>query len=234
MRWFLILLPVLFLANCSYEETTRETGHKGKARINPYLAAERFLAEYDYEVESKSGWPDLVDGDLSMVMLPASALSARSYVNDIDDWTRYGGHVVVLLNHGEAYHNDWNNSPFTAMAEEEELPEAFAAWLDELGVEIDFEGADDDSSTVAEKVDFQGVEYEVFMEAEAQPLSPAGERVMIRSIGYGEGRVTVVADARPFRNRWIGDYDHAALLLAMEEESPIYGSTAFEIGRAHV
>ena len=44
------------LTACDYTEVKREIGYKGKARINPWLAAERFAARYDREVRSLASW----------------------------------------------------------------------------------------------------------------------------------------------------------------------------------
>jgi hypothetical protein len=55
VAWFLI--AALLLAGCNSGPTRdREIGYKGKARLDAYLAAERFLERYDYTVESKP-WP---------------------------------------------------------------------------------------------------------------------------------------------------------------------------------
>jgi len=65
------------------------------------------------------------------------------------------------------------------------------------------------------------------MEARVCPENQKGKATMIRSLKHQEGRITFVADARPFRNRWIGDYDHAELFLALHDASPYEGTTAF-------
>ena len=44
MRIFWLMLAALCLTACDYTEVKREIGYKGKARINPWLAAERFVA----------------------------------------------------------------------------------------------------------------------------------------------------------------------------------------------
>lgn len=221
------MLPsLLFLASCSYEETTKETGYKGKARINPYLAAERFLEEFDYGVVNKPGWPDL-EGEISTVFIPVSALSARGYIDELDEWSSNGGHVVVLLSNGETYLNDWRTTLVGSFDREEDLAEPFVDWLDELGVVLDYSPGDDGKPLSADKVRFLGENFEVFMEANICPENQKGRATMIRSIEHQEGRITFVADARPFRNRWIGDYDHAELFLALHDASPYHGPTAF-------
>ena len=40
----LVMALALALTACEYTEVEREIGYKGKARINPWLAAERFVA----------------------------------------------------------------------------------------------------------------------------------------------------------------------------------------------
>jgi len=72
---------------------------------------------------------------------------------------------------------------------------------------------------VIESVTLEGDEFEVLMEG----WGTVGESG-IASRELGDGRVTVVSDARPLRNRYIGDHQHAALLLRLAELSP-YGST---------
>lgn len=226
MRWCFTLLSLLFFVSCSYEETTKETGYKGKARINPYLAAERFLVEFEFGVENKPGWPDL-ESDISTVLIPASSLSARGYIDDLDEWSLNGGHVVILMTNGEAYLNDWRTKLTGSFDAEEDLAEPFVDWLDELGVELDYSPGKKEKPLSVDKLKFQGEEFEVFMEAQVCPKDRKGKARMIHSIKRQEGRVTFVADARPFRNRWIGDYDHADLFLALNDASPYHGTTSF-------
>ncbi|MFC7335998.1 DUF4350 domain-containing protein [Haloferula chungangensis] len=226
MKWYTVLLSLLLLVGCSYEESTRETGHKGKARLNPYLAAERLLEEFDYGVENKAGWPDL-ESDISTMVIPVSALSARGYIDELDEWSLNGGHVIVLMNNGEAYLNDWRRTLLGSFDSEEDLSEPFVEWLNRLGVMFDYSPGEKGKPLSADKLTFLGEEYEVFMEARVCPEDRKGEPVMIHSMKRREGRITFVADARPFRNRWIGDYDHAELFLALHEASPYHGTTAF-------
>ena len=97
------LLPLvlsLLLAGCSgYTTRTRETGYKGKARIDAYLAATRFLQRHDYEVINKPGWPKL--SDVSMLIVPASVLSTDAYVREVKEWVADGGHLLCLVERAE-------------------------------------------------------------------------------------------------------------------------------------
>jgi len=215
MRGMLLCLVVL-LASCSYTETTREVGYKGRARVNPYLAAERFLEDFGYTVRNDPGWPDL-DDPLGMVVLPASILSADGYIEALEGWVDWGGHAVITLENGEGYINDWSTGGgFGAWSSEEE-PDAFDAWMERLGYTVEY-GEEVDSSTppkTGEFVRLGGRRYEVWMDSEARLKSKGGKGRMVISRNLGDGRLTIVSDARPFRNKYIGDYDHAELLKAL-------------------
>ena len=44
MKFLRLLMMALALTACDHTEVKREIGYKGKARVNPWLAAERFCA----------------------------------------------------------------------------------------------------------------------------------------------------------------------------------------------
>ena len=61
MKWFFSVI-LLLLVSCGedekYEEVEFDLGYKGAARVNPYLAAERFLKTGGWEVSSSRVWSD--------------------------------------------------------------------------------------------------------------------------------------------------------------------------------
>lgn len=219
MRWWLLVMACL-LANCTYVETTREVGHKGRARVNPYLAAERFLEDYGYRVRNDPGWPDL-DEPLGMVVLPASILSADGYIEALESWIEWGGHAVITLEHGEGYINDWDGGRRGGAWNDRETADAFDAWMKRLGYGVESEDLDASfkSPKAGEFVRLKGRRYEVWMESRSRITTQGGKGRTMVSRELGEGRLTLVNDARPFRNRYIGDYDHAELLLTLMELS---------------
>ena len=127
MRWWGVFV-VLLLAGCSFKEETKEVGHKGIARVNPYLAAQRFLREYGFVVREDRGWPEL-DYSLGMAMVPASVLSAEGYVADLSNWVEDGGHAVILLERGESHISDWNEGGSFGFWFEPEESDPLDRWI---------------------------------------------------------------------------------------------------------
>lgn len=217
-----VLALVVVLTGCGdYVEKIRDIGHKGRARLNPYLAAERLLAGAGNEVIQRPGWPDFDRDDPATVFVPASVLSAEGYVRTLGEWVERGGHAVVFLEGGEAYRNDWSDPVFRRV---EEFPEPCREWLEEAGFRLELGRARKSS---ADAVDYGSGSFEVFIESHQEVAAVAGESGQIASVGSGEGRITVLGHAAPFRNRWIGDHEHAALLLEVNEMSPYYGAVMF-------
>ncbi|MBK1882190.1 hypothetical protein JIN85_07180 [Luteolibacter pohnpeiensis] len=201
---------LLFLCGCEYKEVTVETGYKGKARVNPWLAAQRFSEAYADEVKSLSSWstPDWSD---AMCLVPATSLSNEGYTRPLEQWVREGGHLVVLVNYADGSTNDWS-----LYSNEVKLSDPLLEMLDRSGIELKPFG------NVAEAVDrvkFRGAQFEVAEDSTSVVSSNGGKAGYFASVPLESGRITVVTDARIFRNRWIGDKDHAALLKAMIDAS---------------
>ena len=205
MKWLIILLTALSLTACDYEEVKREIGYKGKARINPWLAAERFCGQYDGTVKSLASWTAPVTGD-AVWFVPASILTNESVTRRLERWVSDGGHLVVLVEHANTETNDW--SPYSI---EPELEPAVVHMLDRVGIELKV----DETTTKASKIRFKGHNYQVDASSAASVKVRGKKSGVLASTKSGEGRVTVLTDSRLFRNRWIGDKDHAALLEAL-------------------
>ena len=220
MRFLAAFLCLLFAGCGGYTTTRRETGYKGRAKLDAYLAAGRFLEHYGFDVISKPGWPDL-DADASMLIVPAEVISTEAYLREVGDWVRDGGHLLCLVEWGESYHDDWSTFHGSSGDDGEAVPEVLGKWLKNAGVELT---AGDGEKVSKERIRYAGESYEVFAESTAAIRGRNQTKRVFRQIEYGEGLVTVMTDARPFRNRYIGDHDHAALLLALAHASPYEGS----------
>ena len=221
MRLLWVLLCLL-LSGCggTYTTRTEETGYKGKAKLDAYLAAARFLERMDYKVINKPGWPDL--DEVSVMLVPSSVLSTDAYVREVKEWVRNGGHLICLVENAESYHDDWRSSVKFRFTQEEEIPKSLETWLASVGLTLSTAG----ERVEAKKLEVDGESYEVFVESAAGVQKGNRARRPMAQAKVGEGIVTVMTDARPFRNRYIGDNDHASLLLALVEMSPYGGSVA--------
>ena len=219
MRVVRILFAALLLAGCSSGPTReREVGYKGKARLDAYLAAERFLERYGYMVESKPGWPRL-DHDVAMVILPGSVLSTEAYVREMSAWISDGGHMVCLLDHAESHHDDW--SRFGGLRETEELSEPLTRWFEDCGIKVSYSNSDKPKADKPLSID--GEDFKVEAESVTGISIHGADTTVFGQLEYGSGLITVLTDARPLRNKYISDHDHAAFLLALTEESPLAG-----------
>jgi hypothetical protein len=105
---WLALLGLIFTA-CDYTEVEREIGYKGKARTNPWLAAEKFSEQYEGEVISLGSWKAPQAGE-AVWFTPASILSNESFTRSVEQWINEGGHLILLVEHANADTNDWSKS----------------------------------------------------------------------------------------------------------------------------
>lgn len=222
MKRFLALICLL-LAACGGPTTTRkvETGYRGKAKLDAYLAAARLLERMDYTVVNQPGWPRLQQ--VAVMLAPASVLSTNAAVREVEKWVEDGGHLICLVERAESYHDDWWQYGSGA-DRDEAIPEALDDWFKELRLQV---GDGENGKVTATELQVDGDDYEVAAESYYGVRDGEKDPTPFAQAEIGEGIVTVMMDARPFRNRYIGDSDHAELLLALVEMSPYWGDVAF-------
>ncbi len=219
MRFFMAGI-FLLLAGCDYEEVKTETGYKGKARVNPWLAAERFAKEKGYEVKSLPSWKNPGWED-SVVFMPAAILSNESFVRKMETWVTDGGHLVLLVDYAESERNDWRSVALW----ETRLEPAMVKFLKDARIDLKERGG---KTEVASQIMLAGTKYEVSAESRAMVrFSTRKKSGVFVTREYGGGRISVLTDARIFRSRWIGEKEHAALLAALIEISPNEGAVNF-------
>ncbi len=220
MRFFWVVLAALCLTACDYTEVKRETGYKGKARINPWLAAERFAARHDHEVRSLASWVAPDGGDI-VWFVPASVLNNQSYIRNVEEWVEDGGHLIVLVENADSETNDWSRS-----VSEPTLEPVLIRMLQRVGIELEA-GGFSKIEVKAAAVEFRGRSYQVDARSTSGVAAGDGKPGVFASVRSREGRLTVITDGRIFRNRWIGDHEHAALLAALIESSDYEGAVGF-------
>ena len=218
-RLLVMAAAALSLTACEYKEVVREIGYKGKARVNPWLAAERFTGRMGYETKSVISWtaPDSED---AVWMIPASVLGNESFIRQTGEWVRDGGHLILLVEHAEAETNDWSRDPPTPILE----PPLFSL-LEQAGLSL--KERDDVS---AESISLDDATFQVNAKSSFSVAPCEGKPGVFASVESGDGRLTVLTDGRLFRNRWIGENDNAALLDALIRITDTEGAVGFMRG----
>ncbi|NJR43083.1 MAG: hypothetical protein HC767_10920 [Akkermansiaceae bacterium] len=221
VKIFWLLFLSIFLTACNdYTEEEREIGYKGKARINPWLAAERFSQSYEGEVKSLGSWepPEMAD---SIYFIPASILSNESFTRRVESWVNDGGHLVLLIQYANAESSDWSEAE-----PEEKIEPVLINMLDRAGITLTTDGISTEAAS-ASQIDFNEESYQVNAKSRASVKTFDSEPGVFASVESGAGRISVLTDARLFRNRWIGDNEHAEFLDALIQASTYVGDISF-------
>ena len=221
-----LIFSLVALALCSCRRVTHKEiiGYQGPARQDPFLAAERFLQKERNGARVVNRLRDLKTHTGPLIA------SSQSFVNygDADtalEWAGDGGHLILLLEGAERWRNDWKESGFFEALKAHKPEAEETKLLEALG--ISGHGADADSfsahaesrtalvSRTALTAELAGKFKASGDAARADGIVGDKDEPALASFPLGSGRVTVLANAHPFRNRWIGEHDHAALLAAI-------------------
>lgn len=215
-------LWVLLLVSCEWETYEKEVGYRGPARVNPWLAAERFAGRMGYDVVSEKRWRKPREND-AIWFVPSAMLRTRSYAGPLEEWAKDGGHVVLLLDHASATRDDWAEHP--APYFELEIP--VREWFGRLGVKI-ITPPKSTGGTV--KI---GGEHYSTTAGFRKVIDPGdGKPVAVHTVRTGYGAVTLVGDAAFLRNRWLGEGENAAALAAILALKHDAGTVVFLRGNA--
>lgn len=201
----MISLLILTLSGCDTKYEEVDAGYKGPAKTNPWLAAERFLTSYGRTVEVLASWRKPGDSESTWI-IPAELISNATFAKQVDRWMSDGGHLICLIENAD-FRDDW-----TSWRPEVRIEPAFRNFLDDHRFKLEQPGG---SPADIKQVRHRGRAFDVEMKSSWQSAGPGGALEGLSTARVGNGRLTVVTDARPFRNRWIGDKQHAALLKAL-------------------
>lgn len=222
LRWIIVLLA-FSLASCEWETFEQEVGYKGAARVDPWLAAERFTVRSGHTVRAEKRWKSPA-ADEAVWFVPSVVIRTRSYARQLENWAANGGHVVLLVDRASAAYDDWaeHDEPLR------ELETPVADWLAGHTVKL---AAKRETKPVGEvalgKQTYRNTRsFLRLVDMGNGKMVPVGTKRIVR------GRLTVVGDASLFRNRWISDGDHAAILGAILKMSPRRGAVVFLRGDA--
>jgi len=212
-----------FLKNFEKREYEFSMGYQGEARVNPLLAAGRFLRRMGVPArelqphEWAKGPPPA--GAALLLATPRWTLDEKR-VQGLLDWVAEGGHLIVAARH------DSEDS-------EDETP-ASDALLTELGVGTlrYSDSATEEDATVAAEFDDGQPPLEVAFtprvrldsEEDYLHLAEDDTGAAVLHGTWGNGRITVLADVAPFHNAELVKHDHAAFLWRLVRLSPAEGT----------
>lgn len=210
----LLTFPIsLLVAGCKpsekveYEE--KISGYKGAAAINPWLAATRMLERMGLNTETRQSLGTM-PGVHATMFIPAESVASRGSAIQVLEWASNGGHLVVACSDTDRFRNDWRDAePFE--------PDYAMALLQELDVALATE-----DPALFNKITFQDGESATLQSTRrmalnirwhnADLLAGSEESAVLASFSYRLGRVTLLASAAPFRNRFIENSGNAAIL----------------------
>lgn len=277
-------LLCLLLPACDgkWVDETTELGHKGKARLQPFLAAQQLLERLGHEARQVHTLQEMPPPERSMLVVSAEGGMPEGRSRQLLQWVKRGGHLLYALE-GCAPANDWASlsggggiaALFSTHDEDPLLRElkikakggvkveqilGFMRQARESLKEKDAEGSespDDAEAKEAKPVEPDTLEEEEDHDEEdlvPEEIPHAVEGIVIGgqtfrldvpkihtlklsrklkkgefiagtpgaasvlSLHHGNGRVTVLTHARPLRNRWLDENDHAPWLAALLAE----------------
>lgn len=108
-----LLLLCGMLAGCKGEwvEETRELGHRGKARIDPFLATQRFMEKRGHITRRAPNLANLPPSRGGLVLTSAESGMPTGRAKPLLHWVSSGGHLIYALA-GTAPYNDWSAASF--------------------------------------------------------------------------------------------------------------------------
>lgn len=281
----LLIASVMLLSSCdgTWEDVTIPLGYKGKARTDPFLAAQELLIAEGHYTERLPTLKALPESGGGVIIISAEAGMPEARARQLLQWADDGGHLIYAMA-GCAPYNDWglfssgSTYGYTGNAERKDpILESMKVkmlgldtWLEKMMPEHllkrrkkkDGEKKDDaakdkkaeekkpapkaeepkkkdetkepekkprikepeDVPTQTDELKADGKTYKltfpsiVHLQLDRKLRSSewaAGKdgKHTALSLIHGLGRVTLLNHARPFRNRFIDDGDHAQLLV---------------------
>lgn len=221
-RFLFVLVAAFGLTACDYVEVEREVGYKGKARVNPWLAAERYASRRDREVKSVISWT-APEWDDAVWVIPATVLGNESFIRRMEEWVAEGGHLILLVEHADAETNDWSDH-----SDDPVIEAPLKRMLGDVDIILDTDSKGPDQKRT--KIRFQGESFNVDAVSKCSVTRKGRKPGVFASVASGEGRISVLTDGRLFRSRWIGDQDHAAFFDALIHATDYDGAVCFMRG----
>lgn len=205
------------LTGCSghWEKKEVTLGYKGEARRNPFLGGQRLLREKAFDTDVSRSIREMPT-DFDTVFVASEVLFSEGRTRFFLDWAREGGHLIFALEGGTALQNDWRFTPGEAIEDFGAEPVADSPLLAALDLSVNDRRKETELTYEGMVVEFPG-QTGLQMDTPRDDALVLGDPFAAAMIAlpYGSGQVTVLVDAHPLRNRYLGKHDHGDFLLAL-------------------
>jgi len=210
-----VLAGVLFASwFFTYHEKVFKTeyvGYSGEARVNDFLAAEMLITELGLEADSRA---KLVPTDWlpaqydTLVVNASEPISFGAELDALTAWVSSGGHLVLLPPQRDTEFADIILGYFGFVLEPLEIDET----EDDEQDDSDSEGEEETFDYIID-LDSTMVRIHPHDDVVASATLSDDDGLIVARREWGDGYVTIVANAWYFSNYNLDEYDHARLLM---------------------
>ena len=199
------LCALIILNGCSgsWVKEEIEIGYKGRAKIDPFLAASRFLTKLGIPSESHFALPQMPP-DNTLLITTASNFNSTVSLESISDWMHHGGHLICFLQRDQEG-STWKTS---------DLP--IELFLDFFELELNLSRKKD--ALLVTEVTYtpssgitQNYETDFYSHVQSKGYKEKDYSLHNR-FDYGQGSLTIWSTAAPFTNESLQKAQHALLL----------------------
>lgn len=231
-----------FQNNYAYKDVEQTTGYSAKARLNKFLAAEYYLQELNYEVESDSNRARLLELDTQAQIIFINSYGPKlspTHFSELIQWLENGGHLIFTvtnfqyapINDSEIFSNNngaGEDAYNDAFNEDEFYDYDFKnnQLLEKYGIQgqyINFSAklTETDEKVLTEHILENGNNINLDFAIDKHLLDLTGDASLTIADRYGihllqknigKGKLTVLSDNSLFSNYSIGEHDHAYFL----------------------
>lgn len=227
---FSILGVKWFNDNFEYKDIEKHSGYSAKAKRNKFLAAEYYLRELGYEVESDSNRARLLETHLEYKTILINNYGPKlstTHFKKLKTWINNGGHLIFTANEFQYIANDNEDYDYT---DYEIKPNQL---LQEYGIQAQYTNFSDNLTYPEDNQPQQytfdeDINFNLYFDPDKQLIDSQNlaENVLsdrfgvhLIQIGIGKGKLTILSDNNLFSNAYIGNHDHAYLFSYLNKEN---------------
>ncbi len=211
-----------FIKNYELQEVDDQSGYSKEARRNKFLAAEYFLRELGYEVESDSNRARLLEPHTANETILLNSYGPNlspSHFDSLKQWIASGGHLIFTTNdfHNESNEeDDENKTPFNQLL----IEYGIQAWYTNFTEDLPYPEGDYVYKFILHNDENVNLKfYPSYHLRDTKNIADFTLRdqygIHLLQFKIGNGTVTVLSDNFLFSNYNLGENDHAYLLSVL-------------------